>query len=62
MKSRVHEVLVKIRFDAPISRGRAVAEIRDNIHGTFYPTQWEDNDPGEFKISSIRSAKRSDPR
>jgi len=65
MKSRVHEVIVKIRFDKPTTRAHAVAEFRDNVHGDFYPTQLRDSDPGIFTIKTVRSRctdRRSLPR
>ncbi len=52
-KSKVHEVVVKIRFDKPISIAGAVAAFKDNIHGEFYLTAWCDNDPETMVIKSV---------
>jgi len=33
-------------------------EVRDNIHGQHYYTQFEDDEPGEFRIRSVISAPK----
>ena len=58
MKSRIHEVIVKIQFDKPCTRSHAVAEFRDNVHGDFYPTCYDAQQPEMMKIKSVRSAAR----
>ncbi len=65
MKARTHRVTLTVTFDKPCTRKVAVAEVRDNIHGEFYPSgaglqSWEWPTPGypeTFKIRSVRSAK-----
>ena len=57
-KSRVHEVIVKVRFDKPTTRAHAVASFRDNVHGDFYPVAYHDNDPEVMKIKSVRGVKK----
>lgn len=58
MKARIHEVIVKVRFDKPTSRAHAVATFKNNVHGTFYPCAFEDNDPETMRIKSVRSSPR----
>ncbi len=55
MKKRVHELIVKVRFDKPTTRAHAVASFRDNVHGDFYPVAYFDGDPEIMKIKSVRS-------
>ncbi len=58
MKTRIHEITVKVRFDKPTTRTHAVAAFRDNVHGEFYPCAFEDTDPETMNIKSVRSAAR----
>lgn len=58
MKSRFHEVVVKVRFDKPTTRAHAVAEFRDNVHGEFYPYARYDSDPETMMITSVRGYRR----
>ncbi len=55
MKSRIHEVIVKVRFDKPTTRGVAVHMFRDNVHGEFYPWSFDETHPGTMTIKSVRS-------
>ncbi len=54
MKSKVHEVIVKVRFDKPTTRAHAVAEFRDMIYGEFYPTAHFPTDPEIMTIKTVR--------
>jgi hypothetical protein len=58
MKSHIHTLIVRVRFDKPTTRTHAVAAFRDNVHGVFYPTAFEDDDPETMTIKSARSAGR----
>lgn len=55
-KERVHEVILKVRFDGPVNKREAKALVRNNIHGTFYDwLEREDGkDVGEFKVVSVK--------
>jgi len=55
--SRTHEVVLKVTFDRPCSAAHALAQVKDNIHGEFYPTQFEDKDPGLFTVKGAKSLK-----
>lgn len=58
MKTRFHEVIVKVRFDKPITRGEATASFRDNIHGEFYPTCFDESGAETMTITSVRTNPR----
>jgi len=65
MKSRIHEVVVKVRFDKRCTRRAAVEAFRDNVHGTFYPVAYQPTDPETMVITSVKSRcvdRRSLPR
>lgn len=53
-KQRKHTLLITITMDRPCTAGHAAREVKDCIHGTFYPTAYEDGDPEEFRVASIR--------
>lgn len=57
-KSRTHHLIVTITMDRKCSRATALREARDNIHGQHYCTPYEDKDPEEFRIRSVRLAAR----
>lgn len=52
--SRSHTLQITVTMDKPCTATHALREVRDTIYGTFYPTQYEDNDPGEYRVRSIR--------
>lgn len=54
MKSRFHEVIVRVRFDVPITRRAAVQEFKNNIHGDFYPGDFSEAE--HCVIKTVRSA------
>jgi hypothetical protein len=60
--TKVHELIVKVRFDKPCSRAFAVSEFRDIIHGEFYPTQYNDDNPETMKIAGVKSNPMPRPR
>ncbi len=54
--TKVHDILVRVRFDKSISRTAAVAAFRDNVHGEFYPTAYNDSDAETMNIKKVGSA------
>lgn len=59
MKERTHTLVLTVRFDKKCTKAHAAREVRDCIHGEFYPTQRDDDEPGSFRVSSIRLPKRT---
>jgi hypothetical protein len=59
MKAKIHTFTIKVRFDKKCTSAHAIREVRDNIHGNFYPMQMEDTDPGEFWVRAIRPLPRA---
>lgn len=57
MRSKTHKITLTVTFDKPCNRAQAVAAVKDNVHGTFYPVAYTDADPEEFRVRSVRSAK-----
>lgn len=62
--TRTHLITVRITFDKPISRGNALREFKDNIHGEHFTSfGWQQGDerkyPGEFKIGAAKLATPS---
>lgn len=57
MKKRIHQFVITVTMDRKCLRRVALREVRDNVHGDFYCTELEDNDPGMFKIKSIKNLK-----
>ncbi|MER9436727.1 hypothetical protein NKJ04_17690 [Mesorhizobium sp. M0618] len=53
-KKKIHEFVIRVRFDKPCTAAHAIAQVKDNIHGNFYPYQHEDHFPGEGWIKSFR--------
>ena len=66
---RTHEFTITVTFDKPCTVSWAKQEVRDNIHGQFYPFQragpehgrwarngmdWIFDDPGTFNVRSIK--------
>lgn len=58
MKQRRHTFTVTVTFDRACTRATALREARDNIHGQHYCAPYEDKDPDEFRIRSVRLAPR----
>ncbi len=54
MKSFTHQVTVSVRFDAAITRGEAVKEFADVIHGEFYPGAF--SEAQTLNIGAVKSA------
>lgn len=57
MKSKMHTVLVTVSFDKPCSRKIALRELKDTIHGNEYCTQFDESEPGEYHVRTVRLAK-----
>jgi hypothetical protein len=55
MKSRTHCLTIVVHFDKPCTIKHAVREVRDTIHGEFYPTCREDDEPETYRVRSISS-------
>jgi hypothetical protein len=53
-KKKIHEFIIRVRFDRPCTTAHALRETKDNVHGNFYPVPWADKDPEEAWIKSIK--------
>lgn len=61
MKQRKHTFTVTVTFDKACTTSHALREVRDTIHGEFYPTQLSDDQPGLYRVSKFgRISKRKD--
>lgn len=54
-KQKTHELVIRVTFDKPCSKKHAINEVKDCIHGEFYPTQHSDSDPEIFKVKNIKA-------
>lgn len=52
-KARVHSFQISATFDKACGAGHALREMRDTIHGEFYPTQRSDAEPGKYRVRTI---------
>lgn len=59
-KQRTHRFVLTITMDKPCSAKLALREARDTIYGQHYCTQFNDHEPGEFRVRSIRRATKGD--
>lgn len=60
MKQKTHEFIIKVRFNKPISKSHALHEVKDNVHGDFYPAvNWADGAPTYAKISCIKNKPKN---
>lgn len=57
MKARTHTFLITVTMDKACTKAHALREVQDTIHGTFYPTQRADDEPGEYHVRSIKNVK-----
>jgi hypothetical protein len=58
-KTKRHIFTVAVKMDKHCSRALALRNVRDELRGqNFYPVQYEDHEPGEFWIRSIRLAPK----
>lgn len=55
---RTYTFKLTVSFNKGCRAAVALREVRDNIHGEHYCTEYDDNDPGTFRVSSIKAAKR----
>lgn len=51
MKKRKHTFTITVTFDKACTELLALSNVADSIHGKFYPTQFTDDQPGEFKVN-----------
>lgn len=58
-KSRKHTFTITVTFDKACTASHALREVKDTIHGEFYPTQRDDSEPGSYRVASIGRVKRS---
>lgn len=58
MKTQTHTLLITVRFDKKCTARVARRNVKDCIHGDFYPTAYEDDEPDKFKVTSIRPGPR----
>jgi hypothetical protein len=54
MKKKSHTFKITVTFDKKCTISHALQEVRDCIHGEFYPTQREIDEPGTFRVRSFR--------
>jgi hypothetical protein len=40
MKRKIHEFVLKVSFDKPITHATAKSEVRDHIYGQFVTEHW----------------------
>lgn len=62
MKARTHTFAITVTFDKKCTASHALREVKDSIHGEFYPTQRSDDEPGLFKVrkfARLRNSKRA---
>lgn len=56
---RTYTFKLTVRFNKGCRAARALYEVRNEIYGEHYCSPDEDSDPDTFRISSIKSAKRT---
>lgn len=50
---RVHHVIVRVTFDRPCTQSEAVAAVKDEFHGEFYPDLPRFNSPQSFIVRGV---------
>lgn len=60
MRRRTHKLTINVTFDKPCTKAHALASVKDCIHGVFYPFQWDDTMPGEFRVRSFTNHKEKE--
>jgi hypothetical protein len=58
MKQRTHTFKITVVFDKNCTASHALREVADTIHGEFYPTQREDDEPGSYRVRKIGRIKK----
>jgi hypothetical protein len=53
MKARKHTFAITVTFDKSCAPAHALREVKDTIHGEFYPTQRTDDEPGSYWVRRI---------
>lgn len=59
MAKRTHTFAITVTFDKNCTAAHALREVKDTIHGEFYPTQMSDDQPGSYRVRKIARAKVS---
>lgn len=56
---RQHQFIITIVADKPCTSAGALAAVKNAIHGGFYGSGWDEQQPEEFRVSNfIRLPKR----
>lgn len=55
---KTHTFKIIVTMDKGCRVATALREVRDNIHGDFYCTEYEPHDPGQFRVRSIHRLTR----
>jgi hypothetical protein len=55
---RTYTFKLTVSFNKGCRAAIALREVRDNIHGLHYCTEYAYDDPSTFRVRSIKSAKR----
>lgn len=56
MKKKSHSLVIKVRFDRPVTERDALVELRDAIHGDFYPDEYRCG-AGKMSVRSFCSTR-----
>jgi len=59
-KARKHTFTITVTFDKACTASHALREVKDTIHGEFYPTQRDDSEPGSYRVNSFGRAKSNE--
>lgn len=57
-KARKHTFEITVTFDKACGAAHALREVKDTIHGEFYPTQRSDDEPGSYRVAGMRRQRR----
>jgi hypothetical protein len=55
---RTHTFAITVTFDKNCTATHALREVKDTIHGEFYPTQRSDDEPGLYRVGKITRVTR----
>ena len=55
-KSKTHEITVKVRFNAPVTRTVAKSALRDNLDHNLYASLYEEEKDGwhDGKVTAVK--------
>ena len=59
MKQKLHTLYITVLMDKPCTKGTAASAVRDCIHGEFYPTAFEDDEPETFKVRRVAATAKT---